>query len=887
MAMNEQIKIWATAIELLVRAGATRDDALANVPEDFRSAVLQHIEGESKESSKKPNSLDAEPGRRKVWGSHKTSVGAHWSALYNFLSSENRNLGDLGRLDVASDEVLFRIGSPRNGEDFRVQGLVIGYVQSGKTANYTALAAKAYDAGYRLVIVLSGIHNSLRHQTQLRMQRELGIQSGLPKGIAHVLQTSFGEDLVSPLTRLDAKGGDFLSGTIGSEILSSGKYLIVTKKNVSVLKKLHAWLGEGGTLGIPTLVIDDEADQASVNIGEDRPDEPENDSLEEFVDYFQGESDGDLEDIEPSKINASIRRLLNRFSRVSYVAYTATPYANVFMDDDAFDREALGDLYPRHFIMALPKPRGYVGSQELFGSDIETEALTNKVVRIVEEEDEIVFKDFVRRLPESLVSATYDFLFGAAIKEQRQPGSPASMLVHVSHRTHIQNDVAELVGDLLLKMRQSFLWNRDDIRPAWSARFAAFTERDTNLANTSFSSIEDSLEEILHRGIPLRLMNTSSKDELDYDRNPSLRAVVVGGNKLSRGLTLEGLLVSYFVRSSKYADTITQMGRFFGFRDGYLDLTRIYTTDKLLETFREISEAEVSLRQEVALYERAGATPRDFSPRVARMAGVLPTSPIKSRNAEDASPTYSGELVQMVTYPHGAEIHHDNSVNVHDFVTRLTSKNTPRITGGRALWEGVQSTQIVEFLKTFSVGEEGRRFVPSKLSAYVRRMNSAGELLVWDVAVIGTENNTHFPVDGLLESLGFFPVSRSLDADSNISIGALVNPVSRKSRGGDEMIGLSEEQIAWALSLCESDDSIGFGKALRRSRKADKGLLLIYPISAHSKGTTSGKDKRSIGSVLFGEDHSELEVIYGLAVSFPASISDEAKGYLVGPTGRK
>ena len=336
------------------------------VPEEDREAVIElwHAQTSTTITVLEPAEL-SEGGPRpwaKGWDSSK---GYYWQRQQAFLRNVlHRTDYELDSLDRSSDRILAHLEDPHLPTGFNVRGLVAGYVQSGKTANFSALIAKAVDAGYKIVIVLSGLHNTLRQQTQHRLQRDLGHEDtpgvGSPEP-SKVWVWMTGDQL----------NGDFNPAAQNAGVLQgNNQVILVVKKNKSRLDRLITWMRNKVPPQVPVLVIDDEADQASVNTGGNRSGfEPDPDQTDLTPDDVDGELTPD--ELDPSAINLRIRQLLRLFQRCSYVAYTATPFANVLIGPDAIDREGGDDLFPRDFIISLPKPPGmlYVGPERLFGRD--------------------------------------------------------------------------------------------------------------------------------------------------------------------------------------------------------------------------------------------------------------------------------------------------------------------------------------------------------------------------------------------------------------------------------------------------------------------------------------------------------------------------------------
>ena len=269
---------------------------------------------------------------RPSWYEGPKVTDRHWPALEQYLVNAKgwSQVTVSGTIGNASTEIVSLLDDPSQAS-FRCRGLVIGYVQSGKTANMMAVIAKALDAGYNYVIILAGLTNKLRQQTQRRIEHDVADRY---------------REYWQLLTNAGDKG-DF-QGLSNGQFFVPGKpsvALAVVKKNVAPLGRLIDTIGrtpQATLRKMKVLVIDDEADQASVNSSSN--------------------------EMNMTRINEQIRTLLAALPAASYVGYTATPFANVFINPHAKNGE-LDDLYPRDFITALEEPQGYFGTKQLFGVD--------------------------------------------------------------------------------------------------------------------------------------------------------------------------------------------------------------------------------------------------------------------------------------------------------------------------------------------------------------------------------------------------------------------------------------------------------------------------------------------------------------------------------------
>lgn len=873
----------ASELDNYLRVARTMVDALKKplnevldqiqVPQELRQALVARWEEEHQVDVISPAVLTGELHRRELWRGFDPASGYYWPRLRRYLLDVKGWTKDaVDSVDGASDKVLHELGYPglSNPEErFRVQGLVVGYVQSGKTANYSALLAKAADAGYRLFIVLSGIHNILRRQGQRRLEPELGaceVEGFEPLVPDKKWVTLTGREL----------NEDFRTGTINNAILGGSlPMLAVVKKHGTVLRRLLNWLPKLPPT-FPVLVIDDEADQASINTSD--------------------------EETQPSVINSRIRELLNKVHRVTYVGYTATPFANVFINHETNDEKWAEDLYPRDFIIALEKPPTYVGNEALFGRpalDSAEEIPPLPVIEIVPEQELVEIlpesvsdPDFNPSLPTSLRNAVLDYLLAAAGSITRRGDRAATMLVHTHHTIDAQKKLAEIIGSHLSNLRQDWRYDKDNARPLferrWQESFIPRTAQFDQKRVVPFSAIEPQLDSLLKNkeGLTVRVINSDSEDELDFEREPTMKAILVGGNRLSRGLTIEELLVSYFVRETPYYDTLLQMGRWFGYRRDYVDLTRIYTTNALFSWFRDIAAAEEELREDIRLYAVTGKRPVDFGPRVRTHEAMSPTAPNKLGGAQQARSSFAASLRQTIVFDvDNPDVLRSNIVATRQFAHRL---GKPSADADWVGWRNVPAEEVIRFLCDYRASAKDSRFNLPLITDYIRQQQAYSELRHWDVAIRGNKVAS--------SELGMISFGPGLEANNinrsrykgTSSIGVLINPSVRGEEGGDERVGMSAEELSEAERLAELDSSLKFGRALRRARSRDRGLLLIYPISPNSSPAEGRTNQRRERTRLFESGvPADLDAVVGVALVFPDSETFATTGYLVGSAGAR
>lgn len=878
MSSSDIEKIVRVARTLMDAMGQTIEEALNNpaIPESYREIVRQVLERERVMKVHDPHMVEDPDRVHHVWLPEvDRAEWYYWPRLRSYLIDQKGWPEPTVRsIDNATDKILGALENPRPDRDFDTRGLVVGYVQSGKTANYSSLIAKAADTGYRLIIVLSGMHNSLRLQTQKRLDAEIvGVSNRMAVGVGWPQA----DREWHAFTKADLTQGDFNPGNVNATALSGANpVLVVAKKHGSILRKLNEWLDttqDSVKRNLPCLVIDDEADQASINTGGNRA--PEDADPEDVVD----------EEESPSRINERIRTLLTKFHKVAYVAYTATPFANVLIEHTAEDRSAGPDLYPRSFILSLPRPEGYVGAEEIFGT-IDDEGDGLNVIRLVPDEDVGLLvpsraseaADFQPVVPESLRFAILDFVLAGAARIHRGYGEePSTMLVHTSYRTVVQQRLKELIEFEVGKLRDEWRYLRLEglqglMRDRWESEFQPVTRAGFVDLDVEFDVIAPFVSIFLEQ-LQVRQLHSQSEDELDYDLEKDLKVIVVGGNRLSRGLTLEGLLISYFLRPSITYDTLMQMGRWFGFRNGYVDLTRIYTTMTLARWFRDLATVEEELHREIARYEREKLTPLQVGVRIRNHPSMLVTSPLKMGRAQRLSISFENQLVQTVTFGfEDSDWLHRNIEATRGFISALGEPYEGEGTS-QPVWTSVNSDLVVDYLQAYATDPEALKVQAGLLRDYILRQNEQGELTNWLVSIRGldVENTNLGSIDlGMVDGTAINLIERTRLRDSN-SLKTITSP-------SDQFIGLSAEQVDEAETMTTLKRPV----ALRHVRDAKQGVLLIYPISRYSGYKLSPSNVHRIPI------HSEAERgehVIGIALIFPHSLSGATVEYTIGTVG--
>jgi hypothetical protein len=852
-----------------------------------------------------------------------------WGRYRTYLARNSFKDDVLSRLESSTDRVLAFMGDPGRLGSWDRRGLVVGLVQSGKTAHYVGVVNKAVDVGYKVVVILTGFTESLRVQTQDRLEKGVLGYSLRPNPADPKQQVAkqVGVDFIHPVRpRLDSVttlNNDFKTGIARNFAIQVGgnPIVFVVKKNATVLKNLLQWVTNFGTdkdkagntyvRGIPLLVIDDESDVGSIDTKKGAVDE-------------LGEIN---EDHDPVKINKQIRKLVSLFDQSSYIGYTATPFANVLVHDgkrsgiDPEDGLLIGeDLFPRSFIVSLPTPSNHVGPVRVFGStEAEgVEAAGLPIIRHVTDteigaDNEVCWipashkRTHVPRyigsdkVPPSLRDAILSFVLVIAARRIRGDARRHnSMLVHVTRFTDVQARVHEQVEremqDIVSRLRNRTLIAEllSEFRRLWQEGGESFChttkairERSEAIYQNPVHTWEEIQAQLLDAAssIEVRTINGTAGDVLDYDRNEDgLNVIAIGGDKLARGLTLEGLSISYFLRCSRMYDTLMQMGRWFGYRPGYLDLCRLYTTRELADWFSHIATATEELRREFDLMANSHRTPKEFGLKVRSHPTMMVTSAVKMRDGESLQVSFQGTMVQTIDFSRSASVVQGNWAAAEALIDRAEFAQGAQKRGENAfIWSEVHGQRIVEFLESYQEHETARTVRTRELRQYVENQLRLGGLKNWTVLLSGGGTLAVSPLVGseakvrLVERDWHDRGSRQeLIRQSHYRIRVLINPP-------DELADLGEEQIKDALQLdikdWEATGGIRRGRVTQKPtapggrfarivRSPERGLLILYPLdSTGDKGETA-----------------DLPIL-GFAISFPsldARGQDTPVTYIVG-----
>lgn len=824
---------------------STLDEAVTELSQLVDPARVQVAAGRIRELNEQiqqaqtPTSVVA--GNIESWYPGPREEDRNWSALVEILRSEGWSDDMIHDLNQSSTKVVANLPNPAGEGEYQCRGLVLGYVQSGKTTNFTAVIAKAADAGYRMFIVLSGIHDALRQQTQDRLNEQLW--EPLPEKWHRLTN----EQDFRPTDNVDA-----LLSTRDQRVLA------VVKKNGPRLRALKNWLFAARSevlAACPVLIIDDEADQATVNTAK--------------------------ADRQPTRINGLIRAIVNGVPKSAYVGYTATPFANVLIDPKEY-----ADLYPRDFIVDLPRPTVYIGPEAIFGreplnfDDTDVGDDGHNFVRSVpdDEIDDLRPKGAAKRhlfepqITESLNSALRYFLMSTAARRIRRKGNRhATALVHSSQHIDVHERTAEQIK-AHLKSLSTRLARQDSellatLEEQWLDECAQVRADAFGVEPVEWIDIRDELPAVAE-AIEVITDNSRSLERLNFDdANPRI-IVAVGGNTLSRGLTLEGLAVSFFVRTASAYDTLLQMGRWFGYRNGYADLTRIWMTDEMREWFHHLATVEQEIRYDIERLEVEHLTPEQFGVRIRTHPKLAITAAAKMQHAQRAQVSYAGRRLQTILFNHKDKEWLSSNIDAARALLRSVDGAERHAKGGLSIIRGVDSQHIISFLSAYNFHENSRDLDGELISRYILSRRDDGELLKFNIAVMGRSSESDYLGEldlGLSAKVGCINRAR-LDVVGGQTYADIKALMSRNDRVIDlelpegELTEKTSNARLVQLRNAPGGPTGGYGDG--------SGLLLLYPVSKDSKPVRgSASTRAALGAV---------EHALGVGIVFPESGSSRA-----------
>lgn len=854
MTTENEIEEAAANIQAMVSGGRTIEQACeaflkygldpaivtaARVLYEKRVGIISQL--------KEPVTIVSSEGRVN-WYSGPTGEAPYWT---HFKANVAESLPEDVResavrdIDDATSRILDLAGAPGWAE-IRTKGLVLGYVQSGKTTNFMGVMAKAADAGYRLFIVLSGITDNLRSQTQERIEEML--VGGHP-------------ERWYLLTDLD---NDFTATSNAAKLLSDqqNRLIAVVKKNGFRLRRLNEWIRSAGseiTKTVPIMVIDDEADQASLDVGK------------------RGRI---------SRINGLIGQIIAH-QRSSYVAYTATPFANLLTDTDRYE-----SLYPDDFIVEMKKPDGYFGPERLFGREALTEDEPDDVqngldvIRIIDDSEAAMAKPPTGKgavygwepavTPALEAAITWYLLATAARRARSGVSNHSTMLIHTSMLAEAHNRLRETVEDHVLAIAAKYARDaglRESFCKVWLKESTAVPAQSVGLPEVTWDEVDAAMPGVL-AAIRVIADNYTSQDRLYYTRDDPATVIVVGGNTLSRGLTLEGLVSSYFVRAASAYDTLLQMGRWFGYRRGYEDLPRIWMPEDLAHWFQDLATVEEEIRRDIRSFG-PDTKPKDVGVRIRVHPSMAITSAAKMRGAVDAEVSYDLKREQTIVFQHRDE----GWLTSNIAATRrlmidakdLAATFSDNADAGRVLIKRVPSERILQFFNEYRMHPNALRLRTDLITGYIRQQMDQGALKTWNVVLL--ENPSRVPAEDL--DLGIGRAVRTVERSrlqrfsAHANIKSLVSTIDRIAD-----TGISRAQLP-------SDVKANDDKSLAKYRQdivGDVGLIVVYPIDKNSRvrETSATDDKRPRDPRV---DLEAVEHIIGLGIYFPAAVGKPTYQY--------
>ncbi|MDQ0076799.1 Z1 domain-containing protein [Arthrobacter oryzae] len=841
------------------------DDELEQLIRHVLAAVSADIEGPGGGPVTKQ---DHEPWLKDL----KSEINwRRWRAYRKMLSKQGRSGRVLDRLDKFTDDVLDLAGNPQKPGRWNRRGLIIGDVQSGKTQNYLALINKAADAGYRLIVILSGNTEYLRRQTHERVDegfigrdtRRVGMPKGAVLKDVHIGVGKIDQE-VANATSLTTVLMDYLQATkngidVPLPSQSSGPLVFVLKKNKFVLDAVNGWArgkaGSNGNIDLPILLLDDESDYASVNTNE-------------------------AED--PTAINGSIRKILSSFTRSSYVAITATPFANIFIDYEAsgsveVDGEAVDDLFPEDYIYPLEAPNNYVGIRATFGTDEEDRPQSVQYLTDAQQWIPVKHRKAqpVGPLPESLKEAIRSYLLANAILDLRvKAPSKRSMLVNVSRFTNVQDVVGDLLTEELYRYKSAIELHAlpyaegksnavlDELKSTFEKQFVSTGPAWTAILGELHKSVAD---------VRVKVYNSSvdkAEDE-DYREEVPTRQIAVGGDLLSRGLTLDGLLVSYFHRSVGAADTMMQMARWFGYRDGFQDVCRLWISEKSAADYRFVGGAIQELRDDLAHMHRNNMTPRDFGLAVQQHPESLL---ITARNKMKHTVQYEKEVNLLGRNLETRKLSADPTVQAVNFVAAqdlakaalAAGCSTDETVRGYTRFRNVSKGLVADLLHRYKAADDDIFFTGSGLERMVRA--SPGEQFqTWDVTFMNgpkKKGDTELPsLADLVPGKPVFKVGRALmlrhlTAKDGTLTGSSLWVSGKKTRlaGSDDLRKVLDPDLEANITSAYSDNKKAETSEESGSESAStvperavyrhlpRPQLMIYAVEASGEGVYAAEN---------------------------------------------
>jgi hypothetical protein len=926
------------------------DSLLDSVAKEIKSSVITvNKPGTLIRKNKKPSWITESRIHPDNWH--------YWERYKDYLEKQGRPVDVIEELDKSTLTIAELLGDPQSDAGYFNKGVVVGNVQSGKTGNFNGVINRAIDLGYKLIIVFSGIMDDLRTQTQDRIEKDVigwgtltnRTPAGLGnKGVGKISQFG-GNTGIFQVESITSYDSDFSRNLLDAGFTFANTKILVCKKNHSVLANLIYWIYSSIPQGhefmdTPVLVLDDEADNASLN----------------NLGYKGIEYAG--------KVNGHIRALLGLFSKKSYLGYTATPFANILQDQNdgiedfweikykrkgevIIHKHALtASLFPDDFIYKLNAPSNYVGPRLMFehGKEEEGERKLPMISIIDDYQDHFPTRarkgqDKPEGLPQSMYDALDCFILSVALRLSREkvlantPGyNPHhTMLVHVSLFTDWQNSVADKIEIYLNKIKTEIashqLGDSDGVyarlEKQWNKFYAYEVENirlhlpedyhDHSLSAKEYWKDIAPILPVSVKDIEVKAVNSERKQKLEYKTDSNGRGkkyIAVGGNRLSRGFTLEGLTVNYFIRCTSYADTLLQMGRWFGYRPGYVDACKVFMDLDSYDKFNFITRTLTELEERIEVMNKEELTPAKYALRIRNDHDTLKiTRPSILKNANTIRFTFREKLVETYRFKLEAErlkrSWQQFESLVEEFKLQGNLVEEKSVTDGKATnfyKIRIDKEGLFRFLESEHSFISTDSFTLGEIKAYIELAADHGFLRNWTIAIQkngnGRELENSDVLQGVKMSVRSGPKEPETPTQRNYHDDLLNENIFRVASGRivtaavDEAINLPEENKTGAIAEFrkrktaeifkegniseeearkQADSKTLSGVIFRQSRSATEGLLLIYLMDVSEIFRTDKLKEKAKR-----EDFDFSVPLIGYAFSFPANENDPGGMFL-------
>ena len=822
-------------------------------------------------------SLIQEKGHEKWFLDKKPSFQMKYWERYKkyLLNDKGFSVKVVNTMDDILDKLTDLLGDPSRDIAYSRRGLIIGDVQSGKTANYLGLICKAVDADYKVIVLMTGTIEKLRKQTQMRVDEGfVGADSDAMMKMqknGQIIGVGKYDSSIRPMV-LTSTADDFKqqnAKNLGFDLRNiNGPVIFVVKKNSAILKRLNKWLttfNQNGQQKIrhSILVIDDEADNASVNTNKDED--------------------------SPTAINGQIRDLLSKFEKSSYVGFTATPFANIFIDPDSYDAMLEEDLFPKDYIYSLNAPSNYTGARNIFSENGDSNFMLTEIDDNVIHPTSIEFilplkhKSTIQisALPEDLKIAVDSFVLANTMEDlMGLTDNHRSMLINVSRFTAVQEQVSELVNDYLKNIQNACrLYCKLSTDKALQDQYICHLKKTYE---DVYSDVDFSWKELQPQlysscgSMIVQTINQRNGKNLSYDDYPhGLRLIAVGGMSLSRGLTLEGLVTSYFYRNSRMYDTLMQMGRWFGYRGKYANLCRIWMSIDSIEWYQYISQATDELRDEVKRFEDSGLTPKDFGLRVrSDLTALIVTARNKMRSTEmiECAISFSGVYVDT------PEIYADVDKNRRNLecINRLIDtcaahgeQYIPKIEEKQYIARDIPVQLILDFLDGIDVSPKNESFNIPAIRKFISEYRG-NELKKWDIAFASGKSERKI---SLSHSLIYPCVSRSFSIENDGKILKMSGSKKHLAGGGDAAAALSQETVnKLKLQLRDEKNNLASNDYFRYVERNPLLTLFVIDLKTCIKSDSIEQERK------ISQQYSK-DFVIGFGIGIP-SLSDQKTKYV-------